>query len=468
MPAAILLVLCFAGLMGAQQSRFAGEWNKERTDLGSCLDLAKLLSCSETLFTGKPFHVGAGSLAPGNGFGVGLSVLDHWSSKKNWRNNWSFDAVATPNGSWRAGGYATFVWSGPANIDVGSGSDTGSNVDDSAAQEAGRERPVIHAYSETTSLNRVAFFGLGPNTRDTARSYFGFREIISGGDAVLPLRFTKRLNVALLGEARSRLVALRSSPGQSSPTIETLYNSSTAPGLKNQPGFVQFGEGVRIRPQIGKFRFNYLTQLQQFAAPNDSTGSFQRLTVDLGNQFAIYRTTRTLRPLDYNSPNDCSLDPEGAKCPEVKVPTSKTRNLEGSIGVRLLIQESILPASHIVPFYFQPTLGGSDIDGNNTLGSYQDYRFRAPNAILFRANFEHSIWGPFGATFLLDEGKVAMQRSGIDFSHLRHTYSAGLTLRAGGFPMVQLLFSWGGSEGTHITGSVNNSLLGGNSRPSLY
>ena len=45
---------------------------------------------------------------------------------------------------------------------------------------------------------------------------------------------------------------------------------------------------------------------------------------------------------------------------------------------------------------------------------------------------------------------------------------AGLTLRAGGFPMVYLLFSWGGHEGTHTTGSMNTSLLGGGARPSLF
>jgi len=76
-PAAILLALCFAG-----------EWKNERADLGSCLDSTKLLRCAETLFVGKPFHIAAGNLAPGNGFGAGLAVLDHWSSKKNWRNNW--------------------------------------------------------------------------------------------------------------------------------------------------------------------------------------------------------------------------------------------------------------------------------------------------------------------------------------------------------------------------------------------
>ena len=44
----------------------------------------------------------------------------------------------------------------------------------------------------------------------------------------------------------------------------------------------------------------------------------------------------------------------------------------------------------------------------------------------------------------------------------------GLTLRAGGFPMVWLLFSWGGHEGTHTTAAMNTSLLSGSARPSLY
>jgi phospholipase C len=46
--------------------------------------------------------------------------------------------------------------------------------------------------------------------------------------------------------------------------------------------------------------------------------------------------------------------------------------------------------------------------------------------------------------------------------------SVGLTLRAGGFPLVSLLFSFGGHEGSHTSTRVNGSLLGGSARPSLY
>lgn len=120
-----------------------------------------------------------------------------------------------------------------------------------------------------------------------------------------------------------------------------------------------------------------------------------------------------------------------------------------------------------MPFYFQRTLGGSDIDSALALGSYQDYRYRAPNILLLQESFEHSIWGPFGLKFMADEGRVALTRGDLGFSALKHSFAGGLTLRAGGFPMVSLMFAWGGPEGHHNIVNMNTSLLGGSSRPFL-
>lgn len=75
------------------------------------------------------------------------------------------------------------------------------------------------------------------------------------------------------------------------PAIETLYNDATAPGLSHQPGFIQFTEGVRIKPSIGDlFQLNYLATFQQFVAPSDSSNSFLRWTVDLNHTLSLYRT----------------------------------------------------------------------------------------------------------------------------------------------------------------------------------
>ena len=450
-----------------EESRLGADFRLEGQNFKkNCLDFSKVSNiggCGDLLFTDHPLHIAVGSLAPLNGFAAGIAFVYHWTPNESWRLSWNTDAVASNNRSWRAGAYMTAVYSHHEPIKVVQGG--------AAAQSKAKpkilvgEAPVIHAYAQTESLNTIAFYGLGPATSNTAQSFFGMRETIVGANTFWPIPGLP--SVSVFGELNGRFVALRPDNGQTSPSIGQLYTDATAPGLVNQPGFVQAGEGVRVAPSLagGYVRLNYAVTLRQYAAPGDSSNSFQRLTVDLNHQFPIYKSTRTLRPRNGNGPNDCSVDPAVQaldQCPRV------TRNKEGSFGLRLWIDESFVPSGHAVPFYFQPTLGGSDINGNPALPSYASYRFRAPNLVLARASFEHSIWGPFGLSFLVDEGKVAMTHGDIGFSHLLHSYAAGLTLRAGGFPMVYLMYAWGGREGTHTIVNVNTSLLGGGDRPSLY
>ena len=155
--------------------------------------------------------------------------------------------------------------------------------------------------------------------------------------------------------------------------------------------------------------------------------------------------------------------PTTTACPHI----SLTQNLEGSIAIRLLMTGSIANAGSVVPFYFDPTIGGSDLNGQPILASYPDYRFRAPNLLLLRETFEHSLGKlPAGFLFSVDEGKIGMNRDDISFDHLRHTFTAGLTVHAGGLPVVYLLFSWGGNEGHHTTAD-HQQHAAGRIRPSL-
>jgi hypothetical protein len=234
--------------------------------------------------------------------------------------------------------------------------------------------------------------------------------------------------------------------------------------LLSQPGFLQFGEGIRLRPALlsNHLQLNYEVTFQEFLAPGNSTYSFNRFTTDLTHDFPLYRNQAPRRARDFNGPDECSTDVRAESCPSI------SRNRQGTISLRFLLSESFTSSGHVVPFYFQPTLGGSDINGSQLLPSYQDYRFRAPNLMLFRASLEHSIWGPLGFQFLADAGKVALTRSDLDFSHIAHSFATGLTLRAGGFPQVSLLFAFGGNEGTHTIAYMNSSLLGGAARPAFY
>jgi hypothetical protein len=289
-------------------------------------------------------------------------------------------------------------------------------------------------------------------------------QTIIGTNIIKP--FKGGLNLSLLGEVNGRFVNLRGNHGTSDPSIEQLYTDTTAPGLVSQPGFVQLGEGVRVKPVLfgDHLQLNYLFSFQQFFAPSDSTFSFRRWTVDLDNEFPLYRNTQSAVSSDTNGPDECAVTVGAEKCPAV----STSRNRQGTIGFRFLLSESATSAGSVVPFYFQHTLGGSDINGSPALSSFSDYRFRGPNLILLHESFEHSIWGPFGFALMADQGKVALTRGDADFQNLKHSYATGFTLRAGGFPQVFLLFAWGGGEGHHTIASMNTSLLGGSSRPSLY
>lgn len=459
-----ILWLTFCAGAFAQESNLGADFRGEGERFkSSCsgFSFSMIASCGELLFTDHPLHIAVGSLAPGNGFGAGAALVGHWTTQ-NWRNSYDIDAVATKNGSWRGGGYLTLVRSNVPIVKV----NKGRPAPGGSSPDATQEQLVVHVYAENDSLNKIAFYGLGPSTSDTARTYFGIRETITGTNVVWPV--LKRFNVSLLGEANGRFVDTRGAHGEPSPSIEQLFTPATAPGLFNQTAFAQFGEGVRLRPSFpgGHVQLNYLVNYQQYVG-GDSHYSFQRFTTDLSHQFPLYKDYHPPVAKDFNGPDECTASSSDTdrKCP----PLNATRNLEGSINLRFLLSESIIPSGNTEPFYFQPTLGGSDINGNPMLSSFQDYRFRAPNVMLLRASFEHSIYKlPIGVIAMIDEGKVANQRSQLDFTHLQHSYSAGLTFHAGGLPVVQLLFSWGGHEGTHTTASVNTSLLGGGGRPSLF
>lgn len=471
----VLVLLGAPSLAWAQESPLHAELRREGerlSDACHAFSFTAVPGCAYTLFTDHPLHIAAGSMPPQNGFGLGAAFV--WSKNtRNWRMSWDVDATGAPGAAWRAGGYMKMVHrphpaTGPVHVTIPTAGEAPKGNEKAKAPERfTHPYTVFNLYAQSISLNKLNFFGLGNNTALTGRSVFGMSETIVGGSAIKPVfewAAIRKLNLALLGEVNGRFVDVRGEHGQSEPSIEALYTNVTAPGLTSHPGSVQLGEGLRIKPMIGdSFQLNYMGKFEQFFVPSTSRNSFLRWTVDLDHAYYLHGYTNSApKSAEGVGPDSCA--PAGEPCPKI----SYSRNLNGSIGARILLSESITSGSSVVPFYFQQTLGGSDINGALSLGSYQDYRFRAPNVLLLQGYFEHSIWGPFGLKLMADQGRVALTRSDLGFSHLKHSFAGGLTLRAGGFPMVILMFAWGGPEGTHTIANMNNSLLGASARPSLF
>ena len=457
---------------------------QEKVNLGSCTSgLKGIPGCAETLFTGTPFHISVGSLAPQNGIGAGLGFAEvyhptycaSWidftnrppAGKRNachWSLNLNADAQASGNASWRAGVYVT---ASRISARVPTVHFLGQSRTRHPAPTFTRPSPTVSFYSESNSLNLLYFYGLGPDTVPAARTAFGFSQNITGINAVVPLVswWLAPAGLALLGEINGRFPSVRGSYGNTSPSIETVYTESSAPGLASQPAYLQTGEGLRLvpaLPEAAHLKLNYLVELQQFTAPSSSQYSFRRFTTDLDHRLVLYTK-------DVGKPASAPPPPHPGEPARTIPRISPTRDVTGSLSARLFIQQSIANAGRTVPFYFNPTIGGSDINGQSMLPSYPDYRFRAPNLLLIHGAYEQSLGKiPIGLFLGIDEGKVALRRDDISFSHLRHSYSAGLTFHAGGLPVIYLVFAWGGNEGHHTIATISNELLGPGNRPSLF
>jgi hypothetical protein len=452
------------GKEGRVQSDFCREW----LDLHPCRQqLAKpcstftaghLVDIGQTLVTGQPIHIALGSLAPQNGFGAGLAFVEHKDFKSEQRMTFDVDAVATPNLSWRAGSYLTTYKLPQSNQTIGvvMGTPTAQ-----AKKPSVQIAPIFSLYAQATSLNRLYYYGLGPNTIPASQSAFGLTETIAGAGAILPIN---RAGISFTAEVNGRVPQLRPDTGESVPTIAALYTEATAPGLTRSAAFLQPGLGIQIQPSLfgDRVRLHYLANFQDFAAIG-APYSFRRWTADIGHEFPLARKVYLTAANPQNGPDSCGS--VGSACPHI----STTINNEGSVSLRLLMIGAATSGGSTVPFYFDPTTGGSNIDGDPILASYPDYRFRAPNLILLRGAVEHALPKvPLGAYFSADAAKSPLARGDIDFNNLRTTYSVGLTVHAGGLPLVYVLFAWGGNEGTHTTFSISNTLLGASARPSLF
>lgn len=461
--AALLLAVFAAPAIAQEEGAIAAEFRREREALAeSCgeFTFGAVPKCVFTLATANPLHVTFGTIAPGNGVAVGPAFVGHHTPSENLRITWSADVVASASGAWRGGAYLNMV---PTNV-VTPVPVFGSDV---RAEDPGIETyPVYALYAQSVSLDRLALYGLGPSSSDSGKANWGMQQTVMGAKALVPIRRFGRLGVALLGSVSGRFFRVGDGDDRDAPPVSEAFLPAEAPGLGERARFVQFAEGVRIAPtQWARIKPSYQFEFEQFVGPADR--SFNRWTLDLVHEFPFYRTVRP-EPRAGNTPNDCSVSLTDHRCP------SPSRNRYGAITFRALTVGSDPRRNAEVPFYLQPTLGGSDIDGNNLLTSFDDYRFRGPNMFALQLTVEHSLVAlrfprdisiPLGAFLMAEQGRVANKWGGL-FGNLRHSYAAGLTIRAGGFPELFLLFAWG-HEGSRFSGTVNPALLGGASRPSL-
>jgi hypothetical protein len=445
------------GEASAQRGRVPEEVRLQLDHLReNCGALKTAMSCATGLVTGRPMRIVFAGIAPGNGPAFGGSFGTSWAPNEQWRLSWSADGARTFGGSWRTGTYLTFVHTPDPVISVVTSPAAATPADLAAP----RPSLSVNVYAFRSSTQDLSFFGLGASSVREAKSSFGMSQSVVGASVVAPLARSGRLNLALLGDVNARFVSLRDGSDEAVPATRTVFTDATAPGLTDQPRFLQFGGGARITPSIHRFlNLNYLASARRFVS-SGGTNTFGQWSLDLDHDIGLFRRTGDPDP-DPEATNDCVAKPSARAC------IGTSQNLGGTIHLRAFVVSTSAAEGAAVPFYFQPTIGGSDIRGQRTLLSFDNYRFRAPHALLFQQSFEHSIWGPIGGWVQADQGMVAMTRDQLGLGGLKKTITTGMTIRAGGAPALIVSYAMGGGERRRLVVSFNAAILGGATRPTL-
>ena len=234
---------------------------------------------------------------------------------------------------------------------------------------------------------RMEFYGLGPDSRKEDRTGYLLQTTIFNARA--GYRITPSLDVGgeyLTGRAHTGPVTR-----DDVPSIETRFDSTTAPGLFDDATFSVWGAvlgwDTRDLPSGPKSGGFYGVNMRQYTDLSNGTYSHRRLEFE-GQQFFPY--------------------------------FNETRVLALFVRSKFAFAGS---DERVVPFYLQPKLGG-----NFELRGFDQYRFYDNNA--FVAAIEHR-WYAFNGlemALFFDAGKTVSEKGNINLSNLN--YGGGIGFRA--------------------------------------
>lgn len=124
---------------------------------------------------------------------------------------------------------------------------------------------------------------------------------------------------------------------------------------------------------------------------------------------------------------------------------------QGNFVVDALVTTSFVDAGRAIPFYLQPTLGGTDREGLDTLRGLDDFRLRAPNRMLLQAEFYKDVNAWFGLFVFADTGTVALNPGDLGSVRWHYDYGPGIFVRAGGRVALRAFLAFGGGEGVNAS-----------------
>ena len=341
----------------------------------------------------RPLHPVIGTVAPGGGWGAGVGYTAPT------RGPWDFNV----KGLWTLKNY---------------------QLAEAVLGYHGR-RAEFEGYGRYRDMNRLDFFGLGPESNLFDRTTFSLKDPVAGAHGkfrILPW-------LALGGRVEE--LWPREASGERLPSIEQRFTPAEAPGLATSTRFGRYQGSVHIHLP---------------ASPGDAfyQGTRSRVT------YAIYDHHDDVELFNFKR-----LDLEAQQ-------TLAGFGAHHRLTLSGWASTSMTDDGQEVPFFLQRTLGGKSelrsvhedrlgTDGTDaTLRGYRDLRFRDRNLLLLQAEYRVPLWGPIDATIFADAGKVTPTRDDLDLSDLRRDFGFSLSVMKGWVTPARIDVGFGSGEGTRI------------------
>jgi len=251
------------------------------------------------------------------------------------------------------------------------------------------------------------FFGIGQNSRKEDQTSFRLED--TNYVARFGFKPEKHVKAGVLAGFLKTNVG--SGTYSRSPSIEQVFGSVDAPGLANQPSYFQngafFEADYRDQPGNPRSGGRYAVAWTSFHDLKLEQYDFRQYDIEANHYFPFFNRRRVIA---------------------VRAKSTFTQTASG--------QE--------VPFFLQPTLGGSE-----DLRGYRDYRFRDHNMVVFNAEYRWEAFSGLDLALFGDAGQVASRPSDLRFGDFQKSYGVGFRFNSEKSVFLRMDFGFS-KEGQHL------------------
>jgi outer membrane protein assembly factor BamA len=246
------------------------------------------------------------------------------------------------------------------------------------------------------NYTQVDYFGPGPDSSEDARTDYRLED--TSLDALVSIKPVKYVQ---LGGATGYLwVNVGPGTSDSLSSTEQVFPPSLAPGIDRQTDFLRYGPYVQVDyldssatpANGGLYTLQYIWYEDQKLGGND----FQRMDAEIQQYFGFFNNTRVLA---------------------FRARTTLTNAGRGQV----------------IPFYMQPTVGGSD-----DLRGFRAFRFYDNNSFVLNGEYRWHVMSLLDMSVFGDAGKVFPRRGGLNFSNLKVDGGVGFRFNVKGQPFMRV------------------------------